>query len=148
MSTKTKQAELENSSNANTNKKSSGGADNKDAWSCSSNGGSLSLKGITQVVYICQGLSFLFGITAVAGVFINYLKRNEVKDSWLESHFTWQLRTFWFGLGAAVVGFFLTIVIIGFLILAANLVWIIYRVVKGWLLLCEDKPIENSNAFI
>ena len=147
MIAKTKQTELDNSSNTNTNKKSSSSI-NKDSWRCPPNGGSLSLKGITQAVYICQGLSFLFGITAVAGVFINYLKRNEVKDSWLESHFTWQLRTFWFGLGAAVVGFFLTIVIIGFLILAANLVWIIYRVVKGWLLLCEDKPIENSNAFI
>ena len=106
------------------------------------------LKSINQIVYLCQALSFLFGITAVIGVIMNYLKQDEAKGTWLESHFTWQIRTFWFGLVVAIIGYFLIVIFVGFLILAINLVWIIYRVIKGWLLLCDDKPIENSKALV
>ena len=108
----------------------------------------LSLTGITQIVYGCQLLSFFFGISSIVGVIINYLKIAEVKGTWLESHFVWQIRTFWIGLIISVIGFMTTIILIGFLILAANLVWVIYRVVKGWLQLVEGKPIEDSKAFI
>ncbi len=108
----------------------------------------LSPKNITQIVYLCQALSFFFGITVIAGVILNYLKRDEVKGTWLESHFVWQIRTFWIGLMASFVGFILVFILIGFLILAATLVWIIYRVIRGYLLLDADKPIENPNAFI
>lgn len=108
----------------------------------------LSLKNITQIVYLCQALSFFFGITAIAGIILNYLKRKEVKDSWLESHFCWQIRTFWIGLAASFAGFILMFVIVGFLILAIILVWSIHRVIKGYLLLNENKPIENPQAFI
>ena len=109
---------------------------------------SLSLKDITQIVYLCQVLSYFFGISAIAGVIINYCKRNAVRGTWLESHFTWQLRTFWIGLGVSIIGWILMFVLIGFLILAVNLVWIIYRAVRGWLLLQENKPIPNSTALI
>ena len=108
----------------------------------------LSPKNITQIVYLCQALSFFFGITAIAGVILNYLKRNEVKGTWLESHFVWQIRTFWISLIASFVGCILVFILIGFLILAATLVWVISRVIKGYLLLDADKPIENPNAFI
>jgi len=108
----------------------------------------LSLKNIAQVVYFCQALSFFFGITAIAGVILNYLKRDEVKGTWLESHFTWQTQTFWIGLIASSMGFVLIFVLIGFLILAVTLVWTIYRVIKGYLLLDSNKPIENPSALI
>jgi uncharacterized membrane protein len=104
----------------------------------------LSLRNIAQIVYICQALSFFFGITSIIGIIINYVKRDAVKGTWLESHFTWQIRTFWYSLGLSLIGFLLMFVIIGFLILAAVFIWSIYRVVKGWLLLNEGKPIENS----
>lgn len=146
MSAKTKPTELA-SSNNNPNNDNSSNVANTNSWLCSENG-TLSLENITKLVYICQGLSFLFGITAIAGFFLNYLKRDAVKDSWLESHFAWQLRTFWIGLSVAVLGFLLTIILVGFLILVADLVWIIYRVVKGGLLLLENKPIENSTDLI
>ena len=103
----------------------------------------LSLKNITQIVYICQTLSFFFGITGVVGIILNYLKFKDVKNTWLESHFIWQIRTFWIALLGLFAGFILTFLLIGFLIFPATLVWTIYRAVKGYLLLDENKPIEN-----
>lgn len=108
----------------------------------------LPLKTVAQIVYACEALSYFLGITAIVGIIINYLRRDEAKDTWLESHFTWQIRTFWIGLCIAVVGWFLTVILIGFLILAANLVWMIFRVIKGWLLLQENKPIPNYTDLI
>lgn len=107
----------------------------------------LSLKSIVNIIYICQALSYLFGITAVAGLILGYLRRGEAEGAWLESHFTWQIRTFWFGLLFAIIGYALIFILIGFLILAINLVWIIYRVFKGWLLLSENRPVKNSTAW-
>jgi uncharacterized membrane protein len=109
---------------------------------------SLSLKDITQIVYLCQVLSCFFGISTIVGVIINYCKRDAVKGTWLESHFTWQLRTFWISLAVSIIGWIFIFVLFGFLILAVNLVWIIYRVVKGWLLLSENKPIPDSTALV
>jgi len=108
----------------------------------------LSIKNITQTVYFCQTLSFFFGITAIAGIILNYLKRNETIGTWLESHFTWQIRTFWIGLIFSLIGFILSVILVGFLILAVTLVWTIYRVIKGYLLFDSEKPIENPEAFL
>ena len=108
----------------------------------------LSPENIAQIVYFCQILSFLFGITAIIGVILNYLKRSEVKNTWLESHFVWQTQTFWLGLAASFIGFISIPILIGFLIFAVTLVWIIYRVIKGYLLLDNGEPIENPKAFI
>ncbi|MGD9153634.1 MAG: hypothetical protein PVG30_08285 [Gammaproteobacteria bacterium] len=99
-------------------------------------------KTIAFVVYALQVLAFINGITAIIGVVINYVKLNDVKGTWLESHFRWQIRTFWFGLLWAVVGVVTIFIFVGFIILFADLVWIIYRIVKGWLCLNELKPVK------
>lgn len=99
------------------------------------------LKNITMVVYALQALSFLWGITLIVGVVINYVKRDDVRGTVYESHFDWQIRTFWWGLLWAVVGFVTAFVLVGFAILFAAWVWAIYRVVKGWLKLNEGKPV-------
>jgi uncharacterized membrane protein len=99
------------------------------------------LKNITQVVYALQALSFLWGVTAIVGVVINYVKRDDVRGTLLENHFDWQIRTFWWGLVWCVVGVVLAFVLIGFAVLFAAWVWMIYRVVKGWLKLIENKPV-------
>ena len=98
------------------------------------------LRTLTAVVYGLQGLAFFAGITALIAVIINYVKRDEVAGSWLESHFRWQIRTFWFGLLWGVIGAILLLVLVGWFILLADYVWIIYRVVKGWLNLNDGKP--------
>jgi uncharacterized membrane protein len=99
------------------------------------------LKNIAMVVYILQALSFLWGITAIVGVIVNYVKRDDARGTVYESHFDWQIRTFWWGLLWAVLGVILIFVVVGFFILAAAWIWAIYRVVKGWLKLTEGKPV-------
>ena len=102
-----------------------------------------SLKTLTLAVYILYALSYFTGITAIIGIIINYVKREEVAGTWLESHFRWQIRTFWFGLLWAVIGAATIVILIGFAILFANFIWIIYRIVKGWLNLNDNKPMPD-----
>jgi uncharacterized membrane protein len=122
-----------------------------------------SLVTLTQIVYGLHALSlvigafgaatvigaFLFGWPSIIAVVINYVKRSEVRGTWLESHFRWQIRTFWYALLWAtivvLVSLPLTLVLIGFATWVVGLfalgVWAIYRVVRGWLALNERRPI-------
>ena len=99
------------------------------------------LKTLATVVYALQAAGFFVGLTWIVAVVINYVKRDDARGSWLESHFSWQIRTFWWGLLWAVVGGILALVVVGFAVLFADAVWIIYRIVKGWLNLSENKPV-------
>ena len=99
-----------------------------------------SLKKLTMVVYALYAFSYFAGITAIIGIVINYIKLEEVTGTWLESHFRWQMRTFWYGLLWAVIGIATLFILIGFVILFANCIWIIYRVIKGWLYFNDNKP--------
>ena len=99
-----------------------------------------SLKTLTMVVYLLQALGFFVGITWIVAVIINYVKLDEVKGTWLESHFRWQIRTFWWGLLWGVIGGVLLLVLVGYFVLLADAIWIIYRVVKGWLNLSDNRP--------
>jgi uncharacterized membrane protein len=99
------------------------------------------LRTLAMVVYALQAAGFILGgITWIVAVVINYVKRDDVTGTWLESHFRWQIRTFWFGLLWGVIGGLLALVLVGFVILFADAVWIIYRIVKGWLNLSDGKP--------
>ncbi|MDX8400196.1 MAG: hypothetical protein R8K20_08095 [Gallionellaceae bacterium] len=100
-----------------------------------------SLKNLTQVVYILYALSYFTGITSIVGIIINYVKKDDVAGTWLESHFRWQVRTFWFGLLWAIIGTASMFLLVGFAILFANFCWIIYRIIKGWLNLNDNKPL-------
>jgi len=97
-------------------------------------------KNLATLVYILQALGMLVGISFIAGVIINYIKQDEVKGTLAESHFRWQIRTFWFGLLWGVVGMILLFVVVGAIVLVANVVWVLYRIIKGWLALNSDKP--------
>ena len=104
-----------------------------------------SLKALTMFVYVMQALGFLFGLTWIVGVIVNYAKRAEVAGSWLESHFRWQIRTFWFGLLWIVVGALLLVVFgLGYLVWAAAWLWAIYRIVKGWLYLNDNRALPAT----
>ncbi|MCK9532549.1 MAG: hypothetical protein M0R77_18715 [Gammaproteobacteria bacterium] len=98
-----------------------------------------SAKNITTAVYALQALGFVFGITFVVAVVLNYIKREDVRGTWLESHFRWQIRTFWYGLLWSALGTLLAIILVGWFIWAAAVVWVIYRIAKGWLRLSEGK---------
>lgn len=96
-------------------------------------------KRVTTIVYALQAASFLFGVTFIVAVIINYVKKDDVRGTWLESHFRWQIRTFWFTVFWTIIGVILTVIIVGFVILLVVAVWCIYRIVKGWLRLNDEK---------
>jgi len=111
------------------------------------------LIGITSAATIVG--AFIFGIPSIIAVIVNYLKQSAVRGTFLESHFRWQIRTFWFAALWATLGIMLwivlAVVLIGFLIGPAILLitglWVIYRVVRGWLALRDRKPIALAPAF-
>jgi uncharacterized membrane protein len=82
------------------------------------------------------------------GVVINYLKRDAAKGTQFESHFNWQIRTFWILVISMLVGSLLSVLLVGFLLIAAVIVLTIYRVVKGYLFFYEGKPLENDQAIL
>jgi uncharacterized membrane protein len=92
--------------------------------------------------------NFIFGIPSIIAVIMNYARRSQVRGTFLDSHFSWQIRTFWFALFWAIVigaiSFVLAFVLIGFVtwIVGALLlgIWVIYRVARGWFALRDRRP--------
>jgi uncharacterized membrane protein len=101
------------------------------------------LKTIATVVYALQAAGFFVGITWIIAVIVDYVKRDDARGTWLESHYRWQIRTFWFGLLWGAIGGILVLVLVGFIVLAADAIWIIYRFVKVWHNLVDYKPMER-----
>lgn len=90
--------------------------------------------------------AFLIGWPSIIAVILNYVKRGEVAGTWLESHFRWQIRTFWFGLlwvGLCLLFVVLTLgigLVIVWLPLAVVTVWFVYRIARGWVALNNRRP--------
>lgn len=99
-----------------------------------------SAKSLTTIIYALYASSLLLGITIIVAIIVNYIKKDDVAGTWLESHFRWQVRTFWFGLLWAVLGFITVFFVVGWFVLIANGIWFIYRIVKGYLRLNDNKP--------
>jgi uncharacterized membrane protein len=101
------------------------------------------LVGVTSAATVAGG--FVFGLPSLIAVVLNYLKRSDVNGTWLESHFRWQIRTFWFTALWLLVYGLLVITIIGipiaFLLIALLGLWVIYRVVRGWAALAGVRPV-------
>lgn len=98
-----------------------------------------SAKNVTTIIYALYAASFLVGITSIVAIVMNYVKRDDMRGTLFESHFRWQIRTFWFGLLWGVIGLLSMFIMVGFFVLFANVIWIIYRIVKGWLNLTDNK---------
>jgi uncharacterized membrane protein len=88
--------------------------------------------------------AFLTGWPSIIAVILNYVKRSDVEGTYLASHFSWQIRTFWFALLWVIIAFLLGITIIGIpfalLIGAGAGIWVLYRIIRGWLALQEQRP--------
>lgn len=101
------------------------------------------LVGVTSASTVAGG--FVFGLPSLIAVFINYLKRSDVNGTWLESHFSWQIRTFWFTFLWLVVYGLLIITIIGipiaWIMIALLGLWVGYRVIRGWVALADSRPV-------
>jgi uncharacterized membrane protein len=119
-----------------------------------------SLAGWTHAIYALHAFSLLTGILGAAtvigafligwpsiiAVILNYVKRADVRGTWLESHFRWQIRTFWFGLLWVSVCLLIVVLTLGigilimWLPLAVVSVWFIYRIARGWIALNGGRP--------
>jgi uncharacterized membrane protein len=113
---------------------------------------------LTHVMYALHGFSglmgllssgfivmaFLTGWPSIIAVIINYVKRGEATGTFLESHFRWQLQTFWYAvIGVAICAvLFVTLIGIPLAWLLAVIVgiWVLYRIIRGWLALADRKP--------
>ena len=113
----------------------------------------------TQAIYALHAFSLLvgiFGAATVVGAFLigwpsliavilNYVKRSEVRGTWLDSHFRWQIRTFWYGLlwvGVCVLFIVLTLgvgILVAWLPLLIVSIWFIYRIGRGWMRLRDGR---------
>ena len=121
---------------------------------------------LTHALYALHGFSALMGILgpalvvtafltgwpSIIAVIINYVKRGDARDTWLESHFRWQIRTFWFAvlwvLLAAVL--FVTVIGIPFAWVLALIIgiWVLYRIIRGWMALASRRamPLPPPSA--
>lgn len=101
---------------------------------------------ITTTVYVLQVLGFLTLLTPIAGVIINYVKKDSVRGTYLASHFIWQIRTFWYGaILWPLIGIITSIILIGYVILAVDVIWLIYRIAKGWVYLYSGKSMYHQD---
>jgi uncharacterized membrane protein len=91
--------------------------------------------------------AFLTGWPSIIAVILNYVKRSDVRGTWLDSHFSWQIRTFWWSLLWVLIGAVLFITLIGipiaYVLWIATGIWVLYRIIRGWLALTSQRPMPT-----
>ncbi|WP_341314150.1 hypothetical protein WN982_02025 [Paraburkholderia sp. IMGN_8] len=107
-----------------------------------------SLRTLTHVLYALYAVHWLTGgISILIAVIVNYVKRQDVAGTPYEAHFEWQIRSFWMGLAGYLIGGALVFVLIGFPVLWAVSIWMLYRIIKGWLYLYDNKPLADPRGW-
>ncbi len=94
----------------------------------------------------------LMSLIGVVGVIIAHVKRGDARGTWVESHFSWQIRTFWWSFVWSMIGWLILIVLgiiligipLAFLIWAGVSIWVLYRVIRGYLQFKDSRPIEGA----
>ena len=91
--------------------------------------------------------AFLTGWPSIIAVILNYVKRSEVRATWLDPHFSWQIRTFWFALLWLAIGALLFALVIGIpfaiALWFATGIWVLYRIIRGWMALTSQKALPQ-----
>lgn len=100
-----------------------------------------------QLIYVLYLVGFVVGITAVVGIVLAYLNRGK-SEGWVETHYTWAIRTFWIGVLFVAVSVLLMIVGIGFVLLLAAGVWVVVRTVVGLQAVSRSDPIRNPESWM
>ncbi len=101
------------------------------------------------VAYIAFAVGFITaGLGSIVSVVIAYSQRAEVAGSWQESHYTWLIRTFWIGLAGWFISFILLFILIGGLLMIGVFIWMIIRLVKGWILYDKKEPIPDPDNLL
>jgi uncharacterized membrane protein len=97
---------------------------------------------IAMAIYICYLASFLAGITAFVGVVLAYMNEG-TGPAWLDTHYRYQIRTFWIGMLYTFVGFVTILVLIGWIVLLATSIWLILRCARGLTWLDKRQPVPD-----
>jgi uncharacterized membrane protein len=100
-----------------------------------------------QVIYVLYLASFVIGITGIVGIVLAHLNRGK-SEAWLESHYTWVIRTFWLGLLGALVSGLLMFVLIGMLLMPLVALWVIIRTIVGLQKLGRNEPIADPQSWL
>ncbi|MFZ1772713.1 MAG: hypothetical protein WAT78_02010 [Rhizobiaceae bacterium] len=100
-----------------------------------------------QVIYYLYLAGLVVGITGLAGIIIAYINRGK-SESWIESHYTWLIRTFWIGLAYAFGSMLLMVIGIGFLLILATTIWFVVRCVVGLQALGRREPVKNPMSWM
>ncbi|WP_159946722.1 DUF4870 domain-containing protein [Rhizobium sp. 18065] len=99
-----------------------------------------------QLVYGLYLVSFVVGISGIIGLVIAYMNRGK-GPAWVDTHYTWAIRTFWIGLLYALVSSILTIFFFGLILLFATAIWIVVRCVIGLQKVSANQPIERPDSW-
>ena len=102
---------------------------------------------LLHVAYALCAASLLTGLSAIAGLILAYVKRSEVASSWQASHYRWLIRTQWIWLLLMAIGGLTSIVGIGWLIIVAVSIWLVWRVAKGWMLVGQRRALPDPGAW-
>lgn len=100
-----------------------------------------------QLIYILYLVGLVIGISTLVGIVLAYVNRGR-SAPWLETHYTWAIRTFWIGLLYAVVSFLLMFLVVGFLTAIATVIWFIVRCIIGLQAAGRNDPIKNPESWI
>ena len=100
-----------------------------------------------NLIYILYLASLIFGITAIIGVVMAYLNRDDAPE-WVKSHYTFQIRTFWIGLLFGLIGAFTLVFLVGWLIMLFVAVWWIVHCVKGMKFISANKPCPDPTSWM
>ena len=106
-----------------------------------------SAKTLSMVVYGLQIASFISGFTIFIAIIINYIKMDDVRGTPYESHFKWQIRTFWYTFIGLAISIPLCFVLIGYFFIVLISIWFLYRVIKGFLNLIDGKSMYRDEVF-
>ncbi|MFT7771820.1 DUF4870 family protein [Roseateles sp.] len=92
-----------------------------------------SLRQLTLAVYVLYAVGIFTGLPALIAIIINHVKYGDTAGTLYQSHFRWQIRSFWWGLVWACVGWATAVFGVGLAVLALNWCWLVYRLVRGFL---------------
>ncbi|MDX1788104.1 MAG: hypothetical protein R3205_08410 [Psychrobacter sp.] len=118
---------------------------------------------ITYLLYVLS--YFTAGLLWIAPIFMNYAKRRDADNTWLATHFDWQIKTFWYSIVFFVIGVLIItfalggfgvsmfadsnniaigsvlLASLGFIIIGFTFIWHLYRIVRGWIALTDGRPV-------
>ena len=118
---------------------------------------------ITYLLYVLS--YFTAGLLWIVPIFMNYAKRRDADNTWLATHFDWQIKTFWYSIVFFVIGVLIItfalggfgvsmfadsnniaigsvlLASLGFIIIGFTFIWHLYRIVRGWIALADGRPV-------